>query len=171
MRSPVHLFEKADIRVIQNTNVRNAVELDSDTSRPHPKRPARVALAVDTRRVQHRRMNHSRPENLHPSGVLAARAAGSMTQRALNVHLGGWLSEREVAWSEARSRLAEELLRETRQRHLQIYDANPLVDRQPLDLGEHGSVRRIKEIAAIDVAGRENSYRRLIHLQRADLDR
>ncbi len=90
----------------------------------------------------------------------------------LDVHLGRWLGEREEGRPESRApRRAVEAPRKVRERGLEIGKADPLVHREPFDLREHRRVRRVEEIAAIHVAGREDADRRRIFLQGADLHR
>src|SRR5687767_12067819 len=78
---------------------------------------------------------------------------------ALHVELRRWLGEREVAGPEARRSVAEEAPREVRERCLQVHEAHTLVDRQPFELGEHGRMRRVEEVAAIHVARNDHADR------------
>src|SRR6476620_10502421 len=96
-RSSRDLIKEPDIGVVQNPDVRDVVPKHGDARRAHTERPAGVFVSVETRGVDDRWMHHSRAENFHPAGALAAGAAGAMTELALDIHLSGWLGEREVA--------------------------------------------------------------------------
>src|SRR3984893_8986333 len=160
------LVQESHVRIVENPYVRDVVAQHRNAGRTHAERPAGVAVAIESGGVQNGWMHHSRPEYLHPAGALAARAAGPVTQLALNVHLGRRLSEREIAWPEARFRLAEEPVGEMGQRRLEIDEAYPLVDRQAFDLREHRRVRCVEEIPAVGVPRTEDPDRRLEFLHR-----
>src|SRR5258706_1491246 len=116
-------------------------------------------------------MHNARAKNFHPAGALTARAAGSVTELALDVHFRRGLRDREIAGAEPRLRLSEEAVGEMGQSRFQIDETDTFVDRQSLDLGEHRRVGRIEEIAAISIARTQYSDRRLELLHRADLHR
>src|SRR5689334_16848148 len=116
-------------------------------------------------------MNHARSENFHPSCVLAARASSAVAELALDIHFSRWLGE----WKEARTEscfcFSKETIREIHQRGFQVDEADSFVDGESFYLCEHRRVRCVEEIAAIRIARSEDSNRRLVRLQRADLNR
>src|SRR6185437_16980940 len=116
---------------------------------PHAECPAGIALAVHAGRLEHRRMHHPRAQNLHPPRSLAARAAAAVAYRAADVHFRRRFGEGEITGAKARGSLAEEAIREIRERGLEIHEADAFVHRHAFDLREHRRMRRVEEIAAI----------------------
>ena len=53
----------------------------------------------------------------------------------------------------------------------QVGERDPLVDREPLDLVEHGRVRRVGRVAAVHAAERDDVDGRLLRLHRPHLRR
>ncbi len=116
-------------------------------------------------------MHEAGAEDLDPAGALARGAARAVAHAARHVHLRRRLGEREIARPEARLRLAEEAIREMRERGFQIDEGDPFIDRHPFELREHRRVRRVEEIAAVHVARREDANGRRVRLERAHLHR
>src|SRR5689334_7509813 len=156
-----NLVEESHIRIVKDSDVRDVVAEHGDARRSHPECPASVFVGIQSCRVDHRRVDHSRAEYLHPSGSLAAGAAGPMTELALDVHFGRRLGEGEIARTEPRPRFAEESIREVSERGFEVDEAHTLVDGEAFDLRKHWRMRRIEEIATVGVAGTENANRRL----------
>src|ERR1051325_6495673 len=98
---PRGVREKANVGVIEHPDVGNAVPRERDTRRTHAEGPARITLGIDARVLEHLWMHHSRPKDLEPARAFAHRAAGSVTDTALDVHLRRRLREREEAGAEA----------------------------------------------------------------------
>src|SRR5437764_362737 len=94
------LLQKANVRVIEDANIRNAVAAQGDASRPHTECPTRIALAVDAGRLEHCGMDRSGAEDLDPSRLLADGTSRSAADATLDVHLRGRFGE----WKEARSK-------------------------------------------------------------------
>src|SRR6188768_4152576 len=86
-RSFGDLLQEFHVGVVENSDIRDSIPAHGHTNGPHAERPSCVALTIDTRGVEHGRVNHARPEDLQPTGSLAGRAAGSATNAALHVHL------------------------------------------------------------------------------------
>src|SRR3990170_5010117 len=170
MRSSCELLQESHVGIVQQANVGNVVAKHRDPRGAHPERPARIPLALDSGRFENRWMNHPRAEYLHPAGALAAGTAGSVTQLALDIHLGGGLGERKEARPEPRLRLAEQPVGEIGEGRLQIDEGDSFVYGEPFDLCEHRRVRRVEEVPPVAVPRAENSYRRFIRPHRPDLD-
>ena len=66
---------------------------------------------------------------------------------------------------------AEEAAREVGQGRLEVHEADPFVDGEPFDLREHRRVRRIEEVATVDVPRREDANGRRPALHRSHLHR
>src|SRR5256885_4319021 len=152
-------------------NTGNTAADQGERAGPLPNPPPGVAITIEARRIYHRRMHHSRAEYFHPARSLAARAAGAVTELALDIHFGRGFSEREITGTETSFRFAEESVGKMSERRLEIDEAHALVDCQSFDLREHGRVRGVEEIAAVCIPGAENSYWRLELLHRPDLHR
>src|SRR5204863_8408989 len=133
-RSSRDLVEESHVGVVENPYVRDVVAEHGDAGRAHSECPASVALTIQPCRIDHRRMHHPRAEYLHPAGPLAARAAGSVTDLALHIHLGRRFGEWEITRPEARFGFAEESVGEMRQSRLEIDEADSFVDCQSFDL-------------------------------------
>src|SRR3954465_10721966 len=170
-RSSRDLIEESHVGVVQNTDVGYVVAQHRDARRSHPERPAGVAVGVETGRSEHRWVHHSRSENLHPPGALAAGAARAVTELALDIHFGRRLGEGEVAGTKARFRFSEEPVSEVGERRLEIDEADAVIDGESLYLRKHRSVRRVEEIPPVSVTGAQDSDRRLEVLHGADLHR
>src|SRR5215216_3896376 len=95
------LLEKSHIPIVQQTDVWNSKAQHGDSMRPHPKGPSGVALGIDPRVLEHRRMHHPAAEDFHPAGAFAGRTPGPMAQLAFHVHLRGRFGERKEGWPEA----------------------------------------------------------------------
>src|SRR5262245_14022756 len=165
------LLEESHVRIVENANVGNSVSADGDARRSHAERPARIALAVEPRGFEDRRVNHARAEDLDPSGPLARGTAGAAANATLHVHLGGRFGEREVARTKASLRGAKEPFGESIERRLQVDKADALVNAQAFDLSERRCVRGIEEVSSIDGSGNEHTNRRLVALERTNLNR
>ena len=115
-------------------------------------------------------MDHSRPEDLHPARLLAGGAARPLADLALHVHLGRGLREREERGAEPHPRVGrEEAPGERGERGLEVHEGDPFVDREPLDLLEHGAVRGIERVAAVHLPRDYDPDGRRVALQGADL--
>src|SRR5512138_2491562 len=123
-RSLRELLQESHVGIVKKADVGHRVAQHCYARRSHPERPAGVFLGIDAGRIEHVGMNHSRAENFHPSGVLAARTPGSVTQLALDIHLRGRLGEREEARTEARARLSEATIRELSESCLEVDEAD-----------------------------------------------
>src|SRR5206468_2819272 len=91
-----------------------------------------------------------RAEDFHPAGLFTGRAARPAADLALHVHLGRRLREREVGGPEPHlGGGREDAPRKRGERRLEIDERDPFVYGEPLDLLEHGRVRRVERIAAV----------------------
>ena len=91
---------------------------------------------------------------------------------ALHVHLAAWLGEREVVRAEAGDGvLTVELFHERVERALQVRHRDALVDDHALDLVEHGRVRGVHLVLAVDAAGGDHADRQRLALHGAHLHR
>src|SRR4051812_36846714 len=116
-------------------------------------------------------MHHPRAEDLDPARPFAHRAAGAMTDAALDVHLRRRLRERKETWAKARLAGTKEALCEATERRLQIDEAYAFVDAQPFDLHERRRMRRIERILSIRVPRNQHANGWRILLKRAHLHR
>src|SRR5688572_31057209 len=106
------LLEEADIRVVQDPDIRNIVPLQGHAAGTHSEGPAGVALRIDPRGLEHLGVHHAGAEDLGPAAAFADRAPATLAELTLDIQLRRWLGEREVAGTETRARRAEEPARE-----------------------------------------------------------
>src|SRR5947209_2339931 len=105
-------------------------------------------------------MDHARTEHLYPAAVLTRAASLAITNWAIHVHLGAWLGEREVAAAETHAAsLAKEFASSSLQTALEVGHGAILVNQQPFDLVEHGLVRGVYRLMAIDFTRDDDTHR------------
>ena len=143
-----------------------------DALEAHPEGEARPLLGVEADELEQGRFDHAGACDLDPPRVAADRAAGAVAEEAADVGLERRLREGEVVRAEAHlALLAEEGSHHVQQRPLEVGHGDPAVDGQALDLVEHGRVRRVGRVPAVDAAERDHVDRRGLRLHHADLRR
>ena len=89
-------FQESYVVFAEKTQVLDLILEVSDTLNAHSECVARVFLAVNTTELKHVGVYHTTTKNLYPACVLAKRTSLATAYVAADVHLGTWLSEREV---------------------------------------------------------------------------
>src|SRR5947209_7316924 len=105
-------------------------------------------------------MHHPRAKHLHPTAVFTGAAALAITDGTIHVHLGTGFGEGEVTPTEAYPPiLAEQFASSPLEAALEICHRAVLIDQQTFDLVEHGLVRGIDGLVAVDLARNDDAYR------------
>src|SRR5690606_31830044 len=92
------LPEEADVRVVEQPDIGNVVARHRDTGRTHTEGPSRPALAVQSRRLEHGRMDEPASHDLEPP------RATPVAEVHLHLHLRRGFGEWEVRRAEAGTR-------------------------------------------------------------------
>src|SRR5687768_7011843 len=166
------LLQEAEVVLVEQSDVVDAVFQNRDTLDPHAERESRITIGIVSDRFEHRRVHHTAAADFEPSRALADRAAAAMAKHAADEDLGARFGIRE----EARANLHlcvrfEQLARERGQRALQIGHGDAVAYDESLDLLEHRRVRQVEVVAAIHLAGHDDTHRGLMALHVADLHR
>ena len=145
---------------------------DGDTLRSDAEGEAAVLRGIVANSSQHMWMHHAATKHLYPTGVFTGATAHAGADGAVHIHLSTGLREREVASTEAHlPSLAEKCAGKSLQAAFEIAHCTILVDQQSLDLVEHGLVRGIDSLIAVDFARGDDAHRRAHLLHDANLHR
>ena len=108
-----------------------------DAFRSHAKGKSTVDFGIVTAIPQNFRVDHTASQDLKPAGVLADCAALAAAQEALDIHLRGWLCEREVGRTETGAHiLPEQAPCKIGEGAFQIAEGDILTDHQSFHLVE-----------------------------------
>ena len=117
----------------------------------HAEGEAGILVRINAAVAQHLGVHHAGAQHFDPALALAGGAARAVALVALDIHFAARLGERKMMRAEARDRvLAVELAHDLVERALEIRHRNALVDGHALDLVEHGRVRGVDFILAVD---------------------
>src|SRR3990172_4779731 len=156
------LGQEAQVVGVEEADVLDAVAEHGDALDPHAKGKTGVALRIVTDGLQYLRVDHAGAEDLDPAGAGAGAAALAAAEEAVDAELHAGVDEREVVAAERRPALRpEDAPGEVRQRALEVAQADPLVDHQPLHLDHHPFMGRVRGLVAVVRAGEEHVARRL----------
>src|SRR5205823_1868747 len=95
------LLQEAQVVLIEEADVVDAVAQHRHPLEPEPKRRPAVLGGVDLAVFEHDRMDHPAAADLDPTGVLADATAAAVANVAGHVELGARLDERKVAAAKA----------------------------------------------------------------------
>src|SRR5215467_1074606 len=175
------LLQKAHISLEDQLNVIHAVLQQGEAVDAHAKGESGDSFGVVAavlHKFENIRIHHAATQNFDPSGLLARTAgvgtplAAAPADEAGHVELRARLGERKKRRTEERSHArTEQGLHGMIERALQIAKSNVGVDRQALDLMEHGRMAGIGRIVAMHFAGNHEAYGRRRLLHGADLHR
>src|SRR3989442_1324030 len=159
-RSPGKLGQEAQVVLVEQADVVDAMLQHGDPLDPEPEREAGVTLRVVADLLEHRRVDHARAAHLDEARSLAPAAPGAVAENAGDVVLGARLDEREVGRAQSQLQVPPENPgAEVFERPLQVSEGDPLGDHQALDLVEERRVRDVG-VAAETPAKRHHLDRR-----------
>src|SRR5439155_18993033 len=118
---------------------------------------------VDASVAEHLRVHHAAPTHLEPPFVAAALASDPAADPTRHVELEARLREGEVARTDTNFALASvERLDHVQERALHVADREAVVDRKPFHLAEVRKPRRLRGIAPVHAARRDDVDRRVL---------
>src|SRR5947209_9470067 len=161
----LELFQKPRVTLEEQLNVRNVILDHREAVGAEAKSPTRITVRIDAAVAEHFGVDHAATHQLDPAAPLAHAAALPVADHATHGYLAARLREGKETWMEARADLlAEKLLGEEIERALEIGESNVRIDGQPLDLVEHRRVSRVRVVASVALAGRDDVQRRAVLL-------
>ncbi len=165
------MAQPAQVGLEKGAQVGDAVFQHGDAVDAHAEGKALPLGRVDARRLQHLWVDHARAENLHPL-VAFADLELAADVRIADVDLGRRFGEGKVAGAEPQfdGRHLKERAAEFLQAPFQVGHADVAVDRQALDLVEHGRVGLV-HVHAVDAARGDHADRSALVQHRTDLHR
>src|SRR5205807_468098 len=146
----LELLEEPDVVLPQDPDVGDAEPDHGEPIVAAPEREPGPALRVVSDGLQHARMDHAGAHRLDPTREATRPAAPAAADEARHLDLRARLDERKERRREADLALrAEQLPVERLERPFEVGERDALVDREPLDLVEHGHVLRGDLLVAI----------------------
>ena len=169
-RTSLKLLEEAHIILENEAQVGDLVLAHREALESHAEGPAGVDVRVDAAAGENLGVHHAGAEDLDPALTLAGRAAAAAALVALDVELAARLGEGEMMRAETgHGPLAVDLLHHQVQRRLEVGHGDALVDDHALDLVEHGRVRGVHLVLAVDAAGGDHADGQVLRLHGVDL--
>src|SRR5450432_2046335 len=173
------LFQETDIVLKKHLDVVDAVLEHGQAVDADAESKATDFLRIIVHKAIYGGIDHAGTEEFDPAGAFAL-AAGSATFRgaaaaaenAGGVELHRWFGEGKITWAKAGlHRFAEELLHEVVDGAGEIAEGDVGIDCQAFDLMKHERMRRVGVVAAVDLAGGDDSNGRLTLFHCANLHR
>jgi len=160
------LLQEPDVVLVEKPDVVDAVADHGDAFDAEAEGPAGPDLWIVADFLEHGRVNHPAPGDLHP---FLAHSAG---ERARKIDLQAWFGVAEVVRTETNLHVAAHNLPEDKfHSALKIADGDAFIHVKTFDLMERRIVRGIGVVAAIDASRHDDAHGRWLGLHHADLDR
>lgn len=164
------LVEESCVVLREHTEVGNTILQVGDALDTKTKGIACVNLAIDAASLKHIGVYHATAKDFHPTSVLAEATTLAATDMARDVHLGTWLCEREVAWTQTNLCVRTKQLASEGQEHLlEVGERHILVYIQALKLMEEAVGTCRDSLVAIYSTRANHADRRLLMLHDAAL--
>src|ERR1019366_7414023 len=95
--SQLKLTQEAQVVAREEPYFANAILKNCDTFYAHTKGKTAIFGGIIANFAQHFGMHHARSQYFQPATILAEAATRSIADRAINIYLGAWFREWEVA--------------------------------------------------------------------------